>query len=283
MPELNIRSRIEFGNEYFPELRSEPNAETLRWLFGLMCWPKKEEEERRNAFVALGHFELRERIDSSPFLKEEPLLERALDIHLQMLGGWKGISNLPPKKELFLEARKRMARGAWVGATLCTAYLIHKNYGGEGEEEISLQRIRKFLFRARNEFFENPPEKEALKDAWNEFKSVAHLWAGQYFVKHYMARQVAEVVVSGLPPSVTQADVERECERRLVPLTTQAIFAMAKEFQEFGLTYTPARSARPLLDADLLWTLVDVPECPIECPRIFFSDDLLEIFDDDKD
>ncbi|WP_243304662.1 hypothetical protein [Geothrix oryzisoli] len=266
-----------------PKLRFQTETSEARpippqGLFSVMCWP--QEPEKMKGFLGVEFFRLMEQADAQPQLRDNPDFIQGLEFIRKQLGGWTSISNMPKSHEVFADMKNRMMRGNWVGGTLCMAYILRKNHSGQIEGEISLRRLWTFLFQTRNQYFPKPPKKEALREAWDEFKSVAHLWAANFFINQWMAETLADRTKESLVHLEIQSPTQETVTEIILSHHVPLVLALAKDFEEFGLNFKPSHSRKPLLDPERLWTLEDVPNRSFPFPKIILSDQILEIFND---
>lgn len=257
---------------------NEATPISYQGLFSVMCWP--QEPEKVKGFLGVEFFRLMEQVDAQPQLKADPDFIQGLELIRKQLGGWASISNMPRSDEVIADLKNRMMRGNWVGGTLCMAYILRENHSMQIEGEISLRRLWTFLFQTRSQFFQKPPKREALREAWDEFKSVAHLWAANFFVNQWMAETLIDRTKESLVHSGIHSPTQEMVTERTLSQYVQLMLPLANVFQDFGLTFKPSRSRKSLLDPDRLWTLEDVPTRSFPFPTITLSDQTLEIFND---
>ena len=280
MPILNIGSHFSFLQELDLESGFEPSRILSEWIFSVMCWPgdvKRQEAYQywraQESFAAVDSIPVQHGDDQFLWLNE---LSR---VYRNATRGFVIQAGLPSYEALRRESGDRIVRGIWAGATLCIAYLLHKDYAERGPFEISLTRIWGFLFRSKQDFFSHPPRKESLKEAWGEFKDVAHLWAGLFFFNHWMAVEALQCVeLDGTSGAATQKRIVHAMGSRDLAVTTKAILVLAREFQEFGLGFTPKRSGNPLLDPNGIWRVEELQDWGISFPSIQLSDIHVDVY-----
>lgn len=278
MPELRIQDILDFNPLGDSDRPAMSGGGLLRGVIGIMCWPN--DEARRMAYIKHEYFDQLKRMDEFPFLKEDPLLVGFLEVFRTMLGGWSALADLPPNSELLDDMKVRTIKGGWVGASLCLTYLLQTNHTKQIQGGVSLRKVWAFLFRTGNQFFSTPPEKDALKDAWDEYKSVAHLWAAAYYIELWAKEEVFKEGLTNLPLPQDKALRKLTLSTAATSLWIQSAIPLAKRFQEFGLSYKPAFSKRYLLDESHIWTLENLPDWPCPSTDARLSDELLEIFND---
>jgi len=243
-----------------------------------MAWPKDESAwEDVQKYMHCAYLAM---IEQFPEIANDPIISSLLTLQRNSFGGWNALREGRPFSELQTQLPERIVRGEWVGGTLCMAYLLHMQNNPKLKDDISLRKVRRLLFRKGDCLFKKPPGERALSDAWEEFKNVAHLWAGQFFVDHWMAREIATAAMAEIPQDHPLYSREWATNFALLTCWHQAVLTVAKSIQEFGLTYKPPHSKNTLLDPTHLWTLVDIPLCPIEIPIIPISDEMIEIYQD---
>jgi hypothetical protein len=258
---------------------NKPTHALFQHIASIMCWP--EDEKARKSFHRIQHFQMAWMLDFISTEREFPEIRRLLELHRESIGGWLALAEARPVQDLTAEVKSSTTRGDWVGGTLCLAHILHTQHADRVKGQLSLRKVRAFLYRTGDHFFKQPPGPEAANDAWEEFKSVAHLWAGRFFIEHWMTKQIAAAVIAGLSNRDLNTIQKWEIDLQLDSLWTQAMLTMAKVFQDFGLSYKPARSRTPILDANRIWTLVDLPIWPLDPPIIRLTEAMLEIFEDD--
>lgn len=278
MPELRIQNILDSNPLGDSDRPAAPGSGLLRGVMGIMCWPS--DEVRRMAYLKHEYFDQLKRMDEMPLLKEDPLLVGFLEEFRTMLGGWGALADLPPNSELLDEMKARAVKGAWVGASLCLTYMLQTNHTKQIERGVSLRKVWAFLFRTGDRFFNTPPEKDALKDAWDEYKSVAHLWAAAYYIELWAKEEVFKKGITDLPLPQDKALRKWTLSTAATSLWLRSAIPLARRFQDFGLSYKPTFAKSPLLDKGLIWSLEDVPDWPCPSMDARLSDDLLEIFND---
>jgi hypothetical protein len=261
-----------------PERPDEPGPDVLHFIYALMLWP--QDESARRKFEGLQFFKFLELLETAPSLKKDEVLTKAVEAQLRGIGGVSTLREMESERKILTDMQNRADRGKWAGGALCMAYLLHTNHAKEIEGGISLRKVRAFLARKGEQFFRKPPKEEALKEAWDEFKSVAPLWAAKFFVDHWMRTQLEVDPLKDLilpeDPTLRNWKIEQAMSQAWV----RTVLPLAHDFQEFGLNYKPLKSSVPLLDPKVLWTLVDLPDWAFDRPRVFFLEDLIEILND---
>jgi hypothetical protein len=236
-----------------------------------MCWPDDSEKERA-FFGTYFAAALDQDPNLQPFRQHRLAPGEPSDLaafHLQVrkrFGSWSAWHDLPRSGEVLSEFRECLAHGKRAGAMLCVAYLLQQH--GKGEADISLKKLRDFLSRRDNGILKPHPSIDGLKTAWETHKPAAHLWAGLFFVEHWMGWQLAETAASKEPIERILASLDLEHLKRLAQPLGRVMLTMAMRLQAFGRTFTPLHAKQPLLDADPCWTLADLPTWDIHCPEV---------------
>lgn len=250
----------------------------LAYIFTFMYWP--QDITRRTEYMCLSHFDLLTLLDKVPFLDKDKSISVVLEEGRARFGGWQALASLPPKNDFICDIENRSARAEWVGVTLFIAYTLKTHHTHQLKEKVSLRKVREFLFRNRNLFFPIPPKKEALKDAWDEYKAVSHLWAAKHYIEQLKLSALPQNFDNNLLGKDTLANEAWKKASFIDPTWNKRMLSYAMEFQEFGLRYKPANSRTSLLDPDLLWTLEDLPNWGRERPAYALPDELVEDYND---
>ncbi len=264
MPELNITSMY-------------PNSLPV---FAFMCWPNDEQKQRD--LLSLDYLSNREYVDTNVFLKDHPFWQSDLEARMRNLGGWDALRSARPAVDVIPDVAKRARRGYWAGGTLCTIYLLQTDHAQELKKALSLRHVWTCLPYSGARIFTDCPSAHVLKDVWDEFLSVAHLWAAWYLVERWMGHGAHSLSSVALP-------IPKECpyhewvlQRGADTLRMQSVLTLAKEIQSFGLSFKAPRASKTLLDPDQLWQLQKIPNWPVERPRGVLSQRFLSLFNADK-
>jgi hypothetical protein len=159
-------------------------------------------------------------------------------------------------------------------------------------QPISLNRVWKWIEQYGSLWIPMYTTKDRLDEDWEQFKSVAHLWAAD-FAFHWLgfanqphshfASQWQREIVPMLPHNAL-ASHPKEADQALAVIEKvdyinhrlRYLFTFARHFQDFGLAFRPKRSRKPLLDHDRLYLLEDVPDWGIPFPEVELPEEWVE-------
>jgi hypothetical protein len=286
-PEIASRPLYALCNDLFvhsPDPGEGPDAASLYWLLGPMCWPTEPAKEKSFAaacFVDVLDYTVNTRLpQEAASITSESRLLTDLDALVQMLfGGWKALFSTSHSDSILEDFQRRVDRGWRAGAVLSLAYILHTQRGHE-VKDISERKLRAFLVRRGEDLFGEPQSANALKTASERCRAVAHLWAGLFFVGTWMPGLVAKKANTDVPLKDLLISRDWESLYPLAPHLIRAMMPMAMKFQTFGVAYTPKGAAEPLIDPKSAWLLPGVPEGSIPFPEPRFDDAALEEFED---
>lgn len=281
MPAFKVRPFYESVVPLPSPLHPLFHNELLGQMSALMLWP--HDEKARNTYIQSGFRDMCAILEEElPEVREHPQVQELFSSLQAGFGSWSGLRNLRPESEVEAEARRLSTRATWAGATLFFLIQFQGSHPEQLEGGISLKKVRSFLARSGKEWFGTPPDREAIKDAWVEFRAVTHFWAAKYFIDQWLGPSIRTQAEQCYKETI----FPNERFRRIaimseeMDLRVKHILAHAHRFQRVGLAFKPPFSRTPVLDAEILWRIEELPDWDIPEMGIELHADILGVLND---
>lgn len=208
------------------ELRGDP--EDILWVRSVMLFPE-DSELRERAFSVEFAREFLADVDRQKF---QSLNRRTVELLIEA----------PAYSDLKKIAAERTKKAILAGNLLMAVFLMHRF--NEPEPSLNKARFVAKEFAARARYGDGSAidkSEPSINRAWNDFRSVAHLWAAFEINKAYPFAPKREIFTPNFLPS---------------------FLGVAAEILRFGESFIPkrARPHVPIVDAKTAWHLPDSVE-----------------------
>jgi len=194
-------------------------------ILAVMYFPNDESLRRAYYSVCLAEHELTETKEDREMAVSADLLEDLI--------------SAPSKQDLLRQSRKKGKRGMIAGDVLLAVYAMNSfpKYFPEPSIRSAIFLAQRFAEETKFEDkTELPSSKNAIRDHFNEFRTVAHFWAAFRLQELYPNRPNEDILSS--------TD------------SVKYFLGIAGTLEDFGCSFVPKRAKPqlPILDPDSIWS-----------------------------